>query len=157
MQKTAIALGIDLGTSGVRIAAIDQEGALKHTSAIKYPNGLEKAGDWQVCCKLLIRSLPVEIRQNLIALAIDGTSGTLLACDINGTPISDALPYHLNCLEQREKIIVDRKIIPIKQINGGYVRFDTEKTAIQKVKDLTNIDFPENFIIIDDQGNIRKK
>jgi len=52
---------------------------------------------------------------------------------------------------------ISGKIIPIKQINGGYVRLDTEKKAIKKVQDLTNLDFPGNSITIDNEGNIRTK
>lgn len=52
---------------------------------------------------------------------------------------------------------ISGKIIPITQINGGYVRLDTEKKVIKKVQDLTNLDFPENSIIIDDEGIIRKR
>ena len=52
---------------------------------------------------------------------------------------------------------ISGEIIPIKQINGGYVKLDTEKKVIKKIQDLTNLDFPENSIIIDDEGNIRKR
>ena len=49
---------------------------------------------------------------------------------------------------------ISGKIIPIKQINGGYVRLDDEKKAIKKVQALTNQDFPNNSILIDNEGNI---
>ena len=49
---------------------------------------------------------------------------------------------------------VSGKITPIKQINGGYVKLDNEKKVIKKVQDLTNTDFPEQVIIIDNEGNI---
>ena len=52
---------------------------------------------------------------------------------------------------------ISGKIIPIKQISGGYVYPDKEKKAIKKVQDLTNIDFPNHKINIDDDGNISIK
>ncbi len=52
---------------------------------------------------------------------------------------------------------VSGKIIPIKQINRGYVRFDKEEKAIKKVQYLTENDFPDSSIIIDNEGNIKLK
>ncbi len=52
---------------------------------------------------------------------------------------------------------ISGKIIPIKQTNGGYVNVDSEKKAIKKIQELTNLNFPNHSIIIDNNGNIRKK
>ena len=52
---------------------------------------------------------------------------------------------------------VTGKIIPIKQINRGYVYYDKEKKAINKIKELTKLDFPDSLIEIDNEGNINIK
>ena len=113
MANSALVLGIDFGTSGVRIAVLNMDGELIHTSSTDYQKGLEDPEDWQECCKVLIQALPNRYRQSLVALAVDGTSGTILACDHKGKPIGQALPYHLSCLEQKQalsELIPDGKL-----------------------------------------------
>ncbi len=45
-------------------------------------------------------------------------------------------------------------IIPVKQIGSGIPVVDEEKVVIRYVRELTEADFPESEIIIDDEGNI---
>ncbi|MFL0782428.1 MAG: FGGY-family carbohydrate kinase [Prochlorococcus sp.] len=99
-----LVLGIDLGTSGVRVAVINQKQQLIHTASATYPHGLGCPEDWRSCCSSLIRALPAEIRCQLKAIAVDGTSGTLLACNQRGEPLAAALPYNLACPEQKERL-----------------------------------------------------
>ncbi|MFT4739453.1 MAG: hypothetical protein ACJAT1_000637 [Marivirga sp.] len=47
------------------------------------------------------------------------------------------------------------KIISAKQVGGGIPELDPQHAAAQKIKELTEIDFPESKISIDPQGNIR--
>ena len=54
MKKGSSVLGIDLGTSGVRIALLNINYELEHFSAIAYLEGLENCKDWQTSCKKLI-------------------------------------------------------------------------------------------------------
>ena len=105
MDKSPLVLGIDLGTSGVRLAVLNEQQELIHSSATNYSTGLEVPKDWQNCCTELIGSLPTSLRQALKAVAVDGTSGTLLACNRTGEALSAALPYYLNCPEQQEALI----------------------------------------------------
>jgi sugar (pentulose or hexulose) kinase len=44
--ETSLALGIDLGTSGVRIAVLNQQGTLIHSSSAEYATGLTAPLDW---------------------------------------------------------------------------------------------------------------
>ncbi|MDA0963539.1 MAG: FGGY-family carbohydrate kinase, partial [Cyanobacteria bacterium] len=48
----------------------------------------------------LCAELPQELRDRVAAVAVDGTSGTVLACAANGDPWGQALPYFLACPEQ---------------------------------------------------------
>ncbi|MGB1775449.1 MAG: FGGY-family carbohydrate kinase [Synechococcus sp.] len=90
---TPLALGIDLGTSGVRIALLDQDETLLFTQAVSYRLGLGQPLDWSDACTELIRSIPNALRDRVRAIAVDGTSGTLLACNATGTPLGKALAY----------------------------------------------------------------
>ena len=95
-----LALGIDLGTSGVRVAVIDAAGELLHTQNCTYNKGLVHPGDWISSLTTLIPGIPRDLRQGIKAIAVDGTSGTLLACDQEGVPLGEALAYNQSCTEQ---------------------------------------------------------
>ena len=104
MANTPLALGIDLGTSGVRIAVIDSSRSLLFSAATLYRQGLQAPSDWIRAVTELMPSIPTPLRRQLGAVAVDGTSGTLLACTHQGDPLGDALPYHQACPEQIEKV-----------------------------------------------------
>ena len=104
MANTPLALGIDLGTSGVRIAVVDSSRSLLFSAATGYRQGLQASSDWIRALTELIPSIPTPLRRQLGALAVDGTSGTLLACTRQGDPLGDALPYHQACPEQIERV-----------------------------------------------------
>ena len=93
MSQDPLVLGIDLGTSGVRIAVIDSSCALLQSESAPYKIGLINPFDWRDRCCTLIGRLNPDYRHRLKAIAVDGTSGTLLACDQQGLPLADALPY----------------------------------------------------------------
>ena len=97
-------MGLDFGTSGARIAIVNNAKKYIYTDSIKYSNGLFSYIDWINCCKHLIKNTPKEIRENLVACSIDGTSGTLIACDKLGKPLGDALTYLTTCTEQSESV-----------------------------------------------------
>tara|TARA_B100000965_G_scaffold282821_1_gene240722 strand:+ start:1779 stop:3014 length:1236 start_codon:yes stop_codon:yes gene_type:complete len=104
MKLNSLVLGIDLGTSGVRIAIINKEKQLVFTSSMQYPRGLEEWEDWIICCKTLLTEIPKEMKESLLSCAVAGTSGTLLACNKNGAPLGKALPYSLSCPEYSKEI-----------------------------------------------------
>ena len=97
---TEAVLGIDIGTSGVRIAATDSANALKAMSAAPIAAPLNDGGRalqdpklwWdaltQAFASLDLSGLAVR------AIAIDGTSGTILAVDGQGNPQSLASMYN---------------------------------------------------------------
>ena len=95
-----LAFGIDLGTSGVRIAVINAAGELLHTQSCGYRQGLIYPDDWIRGITTLTKAIPEELRQRIRCLAVDGTSGTLLACNDNGEALGEALSYSEACPEQ---------------------------------------------------------
>ena len=103
-MQDSLALGIDLGTSGVRVAVLNQQRDLLHTDSNGYDRGLADPDDWLRSCTQLIKAIPHELRSPLKAVAVDGTSGTLVACDPDGTPLGKALPYNVACPEQLARV-----------------------------------------------------
>ena len=97
-----LTLGIDLGTSGVRAIAIDSEGAVIDQQLVDLPaparEGARVQQDpelwWQgveACLLALFQRLDP---QRIAALAVDGTSGTVLLCTPDGRPLTPALMYN---------------------------------------------------------------
>ena len=97
-----VSIGIDLGTSGVRANAIDGEGELLAQSRVALPSSTQtrpghqeqQPFDWWKAVLHTIDALPTDVRQAIQAIAVDGTSGTLLLSDEQGEPVSPALMYN---------------------------------------------------------------
>ncbi len=108
---SALYLGVDLGSSGLRLAVLADAGTPGGDPASPvldrqspYPGRFEDPEAWRQGLIDLLATVPEEIRRRVGAVAIDGTSGTLLACGPGGRllppPLADALPYHQACPEQ---------------------------------------------------------
>ncbi len=89
-------LGIDFGTSGARSCVIGADGAI--LAADQHDFGTlaehERADIWREALWDLIAALPSAIRAQLSDIALDGTSGTVLACDEALTPRHPPLLYN---------------------------------------------------------------
>ncbi|MFN9621828.1 MAG: FGGY-family carbohydrate kinase [Cyanobacteriota bacterium] len=98
-----LALGVDFGTSGVRLAVTNSTGETLIERGSPYPGPFEDPEAWRTGLIALLHHVPSELRQRLGALALAGTSGTLLLCREDGTllegPMGQALPYHQACPE----------------------------------------------------------
>ena len=101
-----LGLGIDLGSSGLRLALIDQWGQCRAELASDYPAPFADPRGWREGLRLLCVQLPAPLRAAVVAVAVDGTSGTLALCRPDGAllpgSLALALPYHLACPEQAE-------------------------------------------------------
>jgi sugar (pentulose or hexulose) kinase len=92
-------LGIDLGTSGVRIAARGRDGALlaMSTAPINAPlaDGTRRLQDPQLWWQALEQAFAaLDLKDVRVrALAVDGTSGSILAVDGKGEPLTLASMY----------------------------------------------------------------
>ncbi|HBU28415.1 MAG TPA: carbohydrate kinase [Thiobacillus sp.] len=89
-------LGIDFGTSGARSCVIDAEGAIVAEDQRDFGTleEYERAGIWREALWDLVASLPPPIRTQLSDIALDGTSGTVLACDEELSPRHPPLLYN---------------------------------------------------------------
>lgn len=106
-------VGIDLGTSGCRGVAISRDGLLRAKSEINFHRQKPRCDiseqdphSWWKTIKLtiaeLLRNLP---DRHIDAIAIDGTSGTVVLCDEHGEPCSQGLMYDdARALDQAERI-----------------------------------------------------
>ena len=94
-------LGIDLGTSGCRACAIDAAGRTVAQSSAALPAPLRPAPGWSeqdpelwwAALTGVVTGLPAGVRAAVAAVAVDGTSGTLLLADESGRPTGPALLY----------------------------------------------------------------
>ncbi len=89
-------LGIDCGTSGMRGVVIDQNKCV--VAMVKYLWEITEVTDWSLCWRTglwkLLEQIPVEYRSYIQAIAIDGTSSTVLVCDGDGQPVQPPIMYH---------------------------------------------------------------
>lgn len=107
------ALGIDLGTSGCRAVVIDRAGRVCAEAATPLTapqtDGArsEQAPEpWWHAVVSVLGSLAGRIDpQTIGAVAVDGTSGTLLLTDAGGTPLAPALMYNdAHCVDEAARI-----------------------------------------------------
>lgn len=85
-------LGIDFGTSGARAIAIDAAQNIVQTVTEKSIQQTPES--WRQVLFSLLEKLDVDVRQHLQAIAINGTSGTVLLCDEMGQPLTETLLYN---------------------------------------------------------------
>ncbi|MCF6336727.1 MAG: FGGY-family carbohydrate kinase [Gammaproteobacteria bacterium] len=95
-------IGIDLGTSGCRAIAINTQHDIVGEASVTLPapqrNGTHVEQDpilwWTAVCHCLDQLIAIINPRQVAAIAIDGTSSTLLLTDKHGTPIGPALMYN---------------------------------------------------------------
>ena len=104
MLPEPLGLGVDLGSSGLRLALINRAGVLQAELSSDYPAPFHDPQGWREGLIALCAQLPAPLRQAVAAIAVDGTSGTLLLCHGDGSLLSgdlaSALPYHQACPRQ---------------------------------------------------------
>jgi len=90
---TGVAIGIDLGTSGVRAALVDAQAELLSFAEAKIaPDQRRTPAAWWDATRAALRDLSKDLRA-VRAIAVDGTSGTVLPVDAAGTPLAPASLY----------------------------------------------------------------
>ncbi len=86
--------GLDFGTSGARISIINHHKELVYSNSVHYLYSFKNPISWINSCEKLLENLPIRAKMGLKKLAISGTSGTLVACNLEGKPIGNAIPYN---------------------------------------------------------------
>ncbi|QND55181.1 FGGY-family carbohydrate kinase (plasmid) [Phyllobacterium sp. 628] len=100
MLGSAKAIGIDLGTSGVRAAALNERGEVLASTKAPY-RSLEKirdAGAWWTGVKECLTHLRLLCSfDDVLGVAVDGTSGTVVAVDSDNRPVGLPSLYNDVC------------------------------------------------------------
>ncbi len=113
ISSTSLYIGIDIGTSGVRACAINNKKKILHSCSTTLPppikNGRSITQDaelWWLATQNVLRDLFKQIdAQSVEAICINGTSGTVLACDKQGVPLAPARMYNdAFCSDQAAQI-----------------------------------------------------
>lgn len=99
---TSLYLGIDVGTSGIRAILIDQQEHLIATARTQLPSPLHRGAAveqdpalwWQGLGEVLDNLRQQTPLHSVRAIAVDGTSGTVLLTDARGQPLHAALMYN---------------------------------------------------------------
>ncbi|MHB8727887.1 MAG: preQ(1) synthase [Sulfuricaulis sp.] len=106
-------LGVDLGTTGCRIVAVDAAGSLQAemsapiAAPVRHDNQITQDPTvwWKAFSGCLQNLLKQIDPKRVHTIAVDGTSGTLLLCDDKGSPVSPAIMYNdQRAVEQSRKI-----------------------------------------------------
>lgn len=86
-------LGIDFGTSGARAIAIDRTKEIVAQTNYTWlePNSSQ---EWEEALWYLLKELPSKLKKDLRAIAVNGTSATVLLCDRRGVPLTTPLLYN---------------------------------------------------------------
>ncbi|MEG4144662.1 FGGY-family carbohydrate kinase [Microcoleus sp. Pol12B5] len=91
-------LGIDFGTTGARSTVIDSQGRIhcetEYTFANKGQQQPELPSVWQNALWDVIEQIPPTIRNQVRAIAIDGTSSTVMLCNTDGIPVCEPILYN---------------------------------------------------------------
>lgn len=89
-------LGLDFGTSGARACVIAENGEIEEFAKLDFGQlaDFELAASWRDALFDLLAGLPISLRKRLAAIALDGTSATVLACDKALNPAYVPLPYN---------------------------------------------------------------
>ena len=95
-RSNPVFIGIDFGTSGARAIAITPDRQIQ--ASISLPFDRAAAQNWAVAWKntlfTLLQTIPSDLRQNARAIAINGTSSTVLICNDRGEPLDQPILYN---------------------------------------------------------------
>jgi D-ribulokinase len=100
----SLLIGLDLGTSGARVCVITPEGALRSEGRAQMADFGNNIRDpyvwWKAASAALYQALSSIDPRTIVAIAIDGTSGTMLPIDKKGKPLALGRMYNDPCEDQ---------------------------------------------------------
>ncbi|MGA1474564.1 MAG: FGGY-family carbohydrate kinase [Prochlorothrix sp.] len=97
-------LGIDFGTSGARAVLIGADRCIRWSQHLTFAPGQNHYKTWKTSLDRLLAAIPTEFTPHLQAIALNGTSSTVLLCNDWGEPVTEALLYH----DDRGKAVLDQ-------------------------------------------------
>ena len=103
MSDKALFLGLDLGTSGARAVVINALGvrvASSRSAMADHGTNHRDPAVWWSAAQTALTGVLAQVDAGAVrAVAVDGTSGTMLALDGAGRPLADALMYNDPCAD----------------------------------------------------------
>ena len=89
-------LGIDFGTSGARGMVVDEEASIQAQVRYLFQDSPAAVTPkiWQEALFVLVQQIPDQLRREIKAIAINGTSSTVLLVDAAGNPTDAPLLYN---------------------------------------------------------------
>ena len=99
-QESALALGIDIGTSGVRAVLMNSKfDVLAQSSSLmsNFGSNFRNPAVWWKSLESALEKLRIDVNEKwsqVAGISVDGTSGTMLALNNKFEPICDALMYN---------------------------------------------------------------
>ena len=108
-----LALGIDVGTSGVRTAVWDGDEVVSMARAAHPPQEADTidAAHWWIAVETCLQSQMDALRADgidpraITGIAVDGTSGSMVLTDTQLTPVSPALMYNSKGFDAEAELI----------------------------------------------------
>ncbi|MYH57926.1 MAG: FGGY-family carbohydrate kinase [Boseongicola sp. SB0675_bin_26] len=104
----SLALGIDVGTSGIRTAVADERGKVLSMARSAHlpqdPDRIDAEKWWQAVETCILRQVAAleesgHRGMEISRIAVDGTSGSMVLCDAGLRPVGRALMYDTGCFE----------------------------------------------------------
>jgi sugar (pentulose or hexulose) kinase len=87
--------GLDFGTSGARLVVMDQAQQILAEARVGFDSTQRLWADvWEQALEALLAQVEPGMRSQLSAIAINGTSATVLLCDGQGQPVTEPLLYN---------------------------------------------------------------
>ncbi|WP_204140262.1 FGGY-family carbohydrate kinase [Halomicronema sp. CCY15110] len=87
--------GLDFGTSGARLVVMDQAQQILAEARVGFTSTERSGADvWIQALEALLKQVEPGVRSQLSAIAINGTSATVLLCDDRGQSVTEPLLYN---------------------------------------------------------------
>ncbi|AFZ00362.1 FGGY-family carbohydrate kinase [Calothrix sp. PCC 6303] len=89
-------LGIDFGTSGARSAVVDAQGNIQFEGRFGFTEfaGVNLADSWKTGLFALLAQIPKKLKSRIQAIALNGTSSTVVLCNEFGEPVAPPMLYN---------------------------------------------------------------
>lgn len=134
-----LALGIDIGTGGVRAAVLDENGALVSESESSHDGGRRDPVVWQHAMQSALSQLAAQIdMEKIAAVSVDGTSGTVLGLDKDRKPVGTALMYN-DTVDDPKILTAISAVAPRESAAHGASSALARTIALQDRAGVTNI------------------